>query len=193
MTSRGPFRSRTALATAGILFIASELLVPASALAAEEKHEPHVVFMISEPEYETEITLPAFAERYLAPRGLRCSMVLGDAAQPDVFSEIAALKTADLLVLSVRRRALPAEQLGMVREYLEAGKPLVGIRTACPRFPHARTTCRRAGGVAGVRSPGARRQLPRAPRDWTGNGRADRRRRTAASDCRRSAAGRLHQ
>ena len=41
--------------------------------------------MISEPEYETEITLPAFAERNLAPHGLRCSMVLGDAAKPDVF------------------------------------------------------------------------------------------------------------
>ena len=134
MTSRSSFRSLTALSTAGILFIASGTLIAASAFAAEEKHEPHVVFMISEPEYETEITLPAFAERYLAPRGLRCSMVLGDAAQPDVFPEIEELKTADLLVLSVRRRALPAEQLGIVREYLEAGKPLVGIRTACHAF-----------------------------------------------------------
>ena len=37
-------------------------------------------------------------------------------------------------MLSVRRRALRAEQLSVVREYLEAGKPLVGIRTTCHAF-----------------------------------------------------------
>ena len=45
-----------------------------------------------------------------------------------------ALRTADLLVLSVRRRTPPAEQLDAVRAYLAAGKPLVGIRTACHAF-----------------------------------------------------------
>jgi type 1 glutamine amidotransferase len=47
---------------------------------------------------------------------------------------IEALRTADLLVLSVRRRTPPAEQLGAVRAYLAAGKPLLGIRTACHAF-----------------------------------------------------------
>ena len=62
MKSRGCFRSLAApLPLPAVLLIASELFIAASALAAEEKNEPHVVFLISEPEYETEITLPAFA------------------------------------------------------------------------------------------------------------------------------------
>lgn len=116
------------------LTLAGQTQFISSAAAAGEKREPHVVLLISEPEYETEITLPAFAERHLAPSGLRCTMVFGDAAQPDTFPEIAALESADLLLLSVRRRALPTEQLQAVRQYLEAGKPLVGIRTACHAF-----------------------------------------------------------
>ena len=77
MRSRGCFRSLAALSAAVVLVIASEMFIMASTLAAEKKNEPHVVFLISEPEYETEITLPAFAERQLAPRGLRCTMVFG--------------------------------------------------------------------------------------------------------------------
>ena len=40
----------------------------------------------------------------------------------------------NLLVLSVRRRAPTAEQMAIIRQYIEAGKPLVGIRTACHAF-----------------------------------------------------------
>jgi type 1 glutamine amidotransferase len=47
---------------------------------------------------------------------------------------VEALKKADLLVLSVRRRTPPQDQLDAVRAYLKAGKPLVGIRTACHAF-----------------------------------------------------------
>jgi putative membrane-bound dehydrogenase-like protein len=38
------------------------------------------------------------------------------------------------LVLSVRRRAPKAEEMAIIRKYLAAGKPLVGIRTACHAF-----------------------------------------------------------
>ena len=44
------------------------------------------------------------------------------------------MKDADLLFLSVRRRTPPKEQLAAVRAFLAAGKPLVGIRTACHAF-----------------------------------------------------------
>ena len=45
-----------------------------------------------------------------------------------------AIKDADLLLVSVRRRALPAPMMALVREHLKAGKPLVGIRTASHAF-----------------------------------------------------------
>ena len=47
---------------------------------------------------------------------------------------IEALKDADLLVISVRRRSPPREQLDAIRRHLEAGKSLIGIRTASHAF-----------------------------------------------------------
>jgi len=99
-----------------------------------EVGKPHVVFLIGEREYQTEDTLPVFAKKYLEPRGLRCTFVLADEKDKNHFPGLKALKTADLLFVSVRRRSLPKEQLDLVREYLAAGNPLVGIRTASHAF-----------------------------------------------------------
>lgn len=96
--------------------------------------EATVLFMISEPEYQTEITLPEFAAKDLTPRGLRCVFAIADKKTPDDFPGLDALPTADLLVVSVRRQAPPKEQLALVRAHLAAGKPLLGIRTASHAF-----------------------------------------------------------
>jgi type 1 glutamine amidotransferase len=95
---------------------------------------PHILLMIGEDEYKTEVTLPRFAKAELESRGARCTFVNADAKDPNNFSGIEALKSADLLLLSVRRRAPKTEQLEAVRQFLGAGKPLVGIRTACHPF-----------------------------------------------------------
>ena len=96
---------------------------------------PHVVFMIGEDEYHTWETLPEFAKKELEPRGYRVTIVNEDSADKNNFPGLVeALQTADLLVLSTRRRTPPPEQLAAVRAYLAAGKPLVGIRTACHAF-----------------------------------------------------------
>ena len=95
---------------------------------------PRAVFLIGEDEYKTEATLPAFAVKELEPLGVRCTMAIADPKSPHDFPSTAALNDADLLVLSVRRRAPKAEQMALIRRYLESGKPLVGIRTACHAF-----------------------------------------------------------
>lgn len=99
-----------------------------------EADKPHVVFLIGEREYKTNETLPVFAKKHLESRGLRCTIIHADAKDKNNFPGIEALKTADLLFLSVRRRSLPKAQLDLVREYLKSGKPLVGIRTASHPF-----------------------------------------------------------
>ena len=53
------------------------------------------------------------------------------------FPGAAALNDADLLVLSVRRRAPKAEQMALIRRYLELGKPLVGIQPLATLLMHA--------------------------------------------------------
>jgi type 1 glutamine amidotransferase len=97
---------------------------------------PVVVLAISEPEYKTDQTLPPFARDVLQDRlGLEAVVLLGDPKDPNVIPGLAeALGRADLLLVSIRRRALPVKDLEAVRKYLAAGKPLVGIRTASHAF-----------------------------------------------------------
>lgn len=108
------------------------LLISTSLCAAEPAR---IVFMIGEDEYHTWETLPDFAGKELKEHGYRVDIVNADAADKNQFPGLVdALKEADLLFLSVRRRTPPKEQLDAVRAYLAAGKPLVGIRTACHAF-----------------------------------------------------------
>lgn len=112
-----------------LLFIT--LLFVATAFAAER----HVVFMIGEDEYKTWETLPDFAAKDLKAAGYRTTIIQADASDKNNFSGlIPALKDADLLFVSVRRRTPVKEQLDAVRAHLDAGKPLVGIRTASHAF-----------------------------------------------------------
>ncbi len=103
------------------------------------KNDPrgHVVFLIGEREYKTPVTLPVFADKHLESKDLRCTFVRAAADSGDSRHEMPgfdAVKTADLLFVSVRRRALKPAQLDLIRAHLKAGKPLVGIRTASHAF-----------------------------------------------------------
>lgn len=103
--------------------------------AAVAADSPHVVIMIGEDEYQTWETLPEFAEQELKPKGYRVTIVHADPKEKNDFPGlIAALRDADLLLISVRRRTPGKEQLGAIRTYLASGKPLGGIRTASHAF-----------------------------------------------------------
>ena len=95
--------------------------------------------MIGEDEYHPWETLPAYAGSDLKAAGYRVTIVHADAKGKNNFPGIeAALRDADLLFVSVRRRTPVKEQLDAVRAYLASGKPLVGIRTASHAFALAR-------------------------------------------------------
>jgi type 1 glutamine amidotransferase/nicotinamidase-related amidase len=115
--------------------ISSVAFLGGSEFRFHEDKRPHVVFLIGEDEYKTWETLPAFAQQNLGWRGLRVSVIQQDEKDKNRFPGlIEALRDADLLLVSARRRALPKEQLDAVRAHLAAGKPLVGIRTASHAF-----------------------------------------------------------
>ncbi|MCC7374992.1 MAG: ThuA domain-containing protein [Verrucomicrobiales bacterium] len=97
-----------------------------------------VVLLIGEDEYHTWETLPEFARTELEPRGFDVRIVQQDAADKHRFSDLKkALPGADLLLVSVRRRALPKEDLDLVRDHIAQGRPVVGIRTASHAFAPA--------------------------------------------------------
>ena len=97
----------------------------------------HIVFLISEDpdNYEAHITIPAFAQVLQREYGFKTTVLLGTGPRAGFrFPNLEVLSTADLLVVFCRRVALPPQQLAIIRNYLKAGKPLVGIRTANHAF-----------------------------------------------------------
>jgi len=95
----------------------------------------NIVILIGEDEYKTWETLPEFAKTELEPQGMHVTVIQQDAKDINSFPGlIEALSKADLLLVSTRRRLAPKEQIDAIRGFLNAGKPLVGIRTACHAF-----------------------------------------------------------
>lgn len=102
-------------------------------IAGNGKRQPKVVMLVSEDEYKTEQTLPEFSKSHL--QGLfQVEFVLGAGDDPSRLEKLELLKNADVAVISMRRRVLPADQLQTIRGFLEAGKPVVAIRTASHAF-----------------------------------------------------------
>jgi type 1 glutamine amidotransferase len=104
-----------------------------SAQQAADDAKPHLVMVIAEGEYHTDQTLPPFAKANLG-RDFRLTTLLADQEHPNHIPGIEALKTADVALLSIRRRTLPTDQLRMIQDHIEQGKPLVAIRTASHAF-----------------------------------------------------------
>lgn len=114
-----------------LLVISLTLFSLSGSLAADD---PRVVFLVSEPEYQTEVTLPAFAEGHLKPRGYKSEFVFSSQDDANRFENLDALKTADVVVVSVRRRTPPIQQMELIKSVMNSKVGLVGIRTACHAF-----------------------------------------------------------
>jgi nicotinamidase-related amidase/type 1 glutamine amidotransferase len=99
----------------------------------EQDRRPHLVVLCAESEYETAVTLPAFAQQELG-HDLRVSFVWHDEDDRNRLPGIDVIGDADVLLVSVRRRTLPPKQLEVIRRFVAAGKPVVGIRTASHAF-----------------------------------------------------------
>lgn len=95
-----------------------------------------VIMVVEEPDnYEAPASMRDFADKELKPAGHRVTIIEGDKPEKHHFEGlIEAMKDADVLVLFSRRRFPPKEQMAAIRAHLEAGKPLVGIRTANHAF-----------------------------------------------------------
>jgi len=101
----------------------------------QEDRRQRIAMVIAENEYQTEQTLPAFAKRDLVWRGFDVDYVMGSPKEGDPeFRNIEALRQADLVVVSVRRRTPSKAMLDLLRAHVAAGKPVVGLRTASHAF-----------------------------------------------------------
>ncbi|HUT25600.1 MAG TPA: ThuA domain-containing protein [Sumerlaeia bacterium] len=114
--------------------IASTALLGGTPFHLPNDARPRVVFVISEDEYRAAETLPRLARDLELECGLACEALHGNPKDGNDVPGMEALADADLAVLFLRRRALPADQLRRIRDYLNRGKPLVALRTTSHGF-----------------------------------------------------------
>ncbi len=111
----------------------------------------NIVILIGDDEYKTEITLPEFAKNELEPLGFEVTIIHADAKDKNRFPGIVeALKKADVLLVSTRRRLPPKDQLDAIRAHVAAGTPIVGIRTASHAFCLRDETAQKAALASGL-------------------------------------------
>jgi len=94
---------------------------------------PHVVIVIAEEPYHTAVTLSDFASRQLG-QDFRVTVLHADDRNPNLVPGVEQIDDADVLILSVRRRVLAAEAMERIRNYVESGKPVIGLRTSSHAF-----------------------------------------------------------
>jgi hypothetical protein len=102
----------------------------------------HIVLVSGDEEYRSEETLPQLGKILAKHHGFKCTVLFAinpndGTIDPNVLDNILgleALKTADLMVLFTRMRDLPDEQMKYIVNYVESGRPIVGLRTATHAF-----------------------------------------------------------
>lgn len=102
----------------------------------------HVVLVSGDEEYRSEEALPQLGKILSKHHGFKCTVVFAidpatgviDPNQSSNIPGLEALKTADLMIIATRFRDLPDEQMKHIVDYVEAGKPVIGMRTATHAF-----------------------------------------------------------
>src|SRR5438093_10683226 len=102
----------------------------------------HVVLISGDEEYRSEETLPQLAKILANRHGFNCTVLFaidpkGGTINPNMRNNIPgleALKAADLMVIFTRFRELPDEQMKHIVDYVESGRPIIGMRTATHDF-----------------------------------------------------------
>jgi hypothetical protein len=111
----------------------------------------HIVLISGDEEYRSEETNPMLAKILSIHHGFKTTVLF--AINPETgfvnpttntnIPGLEALAEADLVLINTRFRDLPAEQLQHFADYVNTGKPLIGLRTAT----HAFNTKNAAGEV----------------------------------------------
>ncbi len=112
----------------------------------------HIVLISGDEEYRSEEGLPQLGKILALRHGFRCTVLFsvdprsGEIA-PDLRTNIPgmeALNSADLAIVLLRFRDLPDDQMRPFDDYLNAGKPVLGLRTATHAFqiPEGKTYSR---------------------------------------------------
>lgn len=103
----------------------------------------HVVLIAGDEEYRTEESMPMLGKILSQRHGFKCTVVFSlgpdgadyiDANNQQGLRGLEALDTADLMIIGTRFRQPDEAGALHITKYLNAGKPVIGIRTATHAF-----------------------------------------------------------
>ncbi|MCA9176241.1 MAG: hypothetical protein KDB14_17260 [Planctomycetales bacterium] len=129
-----------ALAMANSTLIAEDGLV---FLPKNPDGAKHIVLVAGDEEYRTEETMPMLGKILSQRHGFKCTVVFSygpdgaeyiDPNNQQGLRGLSALKSADLMLIGTRFRQPNEEEASHVTAFLNAGKPVIGIRTATHAF-----------------------------------------------------------
>lgn len=101
-----------------------------------------IVLISGDEEYRSEEALPQLAKILSQHHGFNCTVLFAidpktgaiDPNRNDNIPGLDALRKADLMVIFTRFRNLPDDQMKPIVEYVESGRPIIGMRTATHAF-----------------------------------------------------------
>ncbi len=104
--------------------------------------EKHIVLVSGDEEYRSEEALPQLGKILAGHHGFKCTVLFAIDPQTGLIDPnnrsnipgLEALGTADLMIIATRFRDLPDEQMKHVVDYVESGRPIIGMRTATHAF-----------------------------------------------------------
>ena len=102
----------------------------------------HVVLISGDEEYRSEEALPMLGKMLAEKHGFKCTVLFAIDKKTGEISPneqtnipgLAALDSADFMIMSLRFRELPDEDMKHIVDYVESGKPLLGMRTSTHAF-----------------------------------------------------------
>src|SRR5262249_44122671 len=101
-----------------------------------------IVLISGDDEYRSEQALPQLARILSERHGFDCTVLFPidptdgtiNPARHDNIAGLEAVDMADLVVILIRFRDLPDDQMKHIVDYVESGRPIVGLRTATHAF-----------------------------------------------------------
>ncbi len=103
----------------------------------------HIVLISGDEEYRSEEALPQLGKILATHHGFSCTILFAqDPAKPGIINPkylnnipgMEALASADLMIVFIRFRDLPDNQMQYFEDYLMSGKAVIGMRTATHAF-----------------------------------------------------------
>lgn len=112
-----------------------------------------IVLISGDEEYRSEEALPQLGKILATHHGFDCRVLFAidpsdGTINPNISDNIPglnALEKADLLILFTRFRNLPDDQMKYIADYVDSGRPIIGMRTATHAFKNTEGTYAKYG------------------------------------------------